>query len=186
MDKLKEYPLAIVCGLVILVCIALHFIRGGVIDSFQTREFELNGRLRLIEKNKLHSQGIAEELEHLEATLEPMDERLFMRDQSALNTNFFYAYEDELDVTVISVSQLAGLEPLTSKGGPYELKEHSAIMFEVTVEAAYSGILSFLDKMNADQPFMRVAELQLSESNSAVYGKATTARIRVHVLAHKE
>lgn len=186
MDKLKEYPLAIVCGLIIVVCVVMHFIRGDVIDSLQSNESELNGRLRLIEKNKLHSQRIEQELEHLEATIETMDERLFSRDQSALNTKFFYAYEDTLNVTVTGASQLAGLEPLTSKGGPYELKKHSVIMFEVTVEAAYSEILRFLHKMHADKPFIRVAALQLTKSTKDALGEMTTARFRVLVLAHKE
>ncbi|MGJ8651723.1 MAG: hypothetical protein ACSHX8_00485 [Opitutaceae bacterium] len=186
MNKIKEYPLAIFCGLVILVCVVMHFMRGGVIDSLHSQESDLNGQLRLIEKNKLHSQGLEQGLEHLNVTLEPLEERLFRRDQSALNTRFFYAYEDALDVTVTSVSQLPSLDTLTSKGGPYELKQHSVIMFEVNVEAAYSEILHFLNKMYTDNPFIRVAGLQISGSKRASTEQITSARFRVHVLAHKE
>ena len=120
-DKLRDYPIAVVGALVFIVCVAVVFVRGDVVPELSVQETELIARLRTINDNVIDSKDLEQDAESLLSYVASIDERLFNRNERSINTAFFYSYEDKLDIIISNVSQLTDEDPALIKGGPNEL-----------------------------------------------------------------
>ncbi|MGJ8650679.1 MAG: hypothetical protein ACSHX4_09995 [Opitutaceae bacterium] len=183
-SNLKRYPLAVSSAVLLIISVAVIFLRGDVLLELEATESELNGRIRTIEQNIINSNGLDAEVEQLEAEVVSIDGRLFDRSQSAVNANFFYGFEKKADVLITGVNQLQVDDAILSKGGPNELKLYTALVYEIGCEGGFSQILSFLFQLHAANPLIRVADFQISEGSKAAPG-ALTAKLRVLVLARQ-
>lgn len=186
LNRLKRYPLAVICALVLFICIILIVLRGSVVAELSMREADLNARIHTIEENAKSSTGLEADVEELDARVVAINERLFVRDERAINTNFFYSLEDEVDVVISGVSQLSAEDPGLSKGGPNELKLHSAIVYEISVKGSFRDLLKFLFHMHQVDPLIRVSEFEINSSRGGGTSSGDLdAKLRVLVLSEK-
>lgn len=183
--NLKLYPLAVISFVVVLVCLVLNFLRGDLVTSLETTESELYSRIRVIEKNKVNASGLKSDLENLQAQVDTIDERLFDRYETAVNTNFFYALENEAELVIKSVSQSAREDTTYSKGGVLELGTYSALSYEFIFEAKYREFLKLLYKLHVADPLMRVVDYGITAGASPDLSEVHNVRIRLVVLAKK-
>lgn len=184
-DKLKQYPVAVLCFLVLLICAGGAFLRAGLIDELSTKETELIARLRTINENIKNSKNLDKDLEALEANVALIDERLFSRDERSVNTNFFYSFEDDFDISISDVNQLSVEDPAFIKGGPNELKIYSGISYGITVTGTFEQILRFAYEIHNAEALMRLADYEVSVASRKTDGAGIlSARLRVVVLAH--
>lgn len=182
MEKFKDYPLVVLSGVVILVCLVLYFIRGDMATTLEQTEGELYGQIRVIEKNKISANGLDAELEQLEAYVKSIDEgdRLFNPNQSAFNANFFYELEDEVDIVITRVDQVL------ARSDELELKEYSTITYSLSVEGTLSNLIRLMYTLHVAQPLMRVADFRVSDNARSLIPNSLGAELRVLVLAQKE
>ena len=184
--KLKQYPLAVVSAVLLLVCVSVLFLRATVVAELAVQEADLRTRIRTVENNALNSKGLEQQLADLEAHVESIEARLFDRSERAINTNFFYSFEDKANILISSVSQLSVEDPALSKDGPNELKLHSAILYDITVTGAFKEILGFIHEMYRVAPLIRVSDFQVNNVDGKDAGRAgLVANLRVAVLARK-
>ena len=184
--KLKQYPLAVVSAVLLLVCVSVLFLRATVVAELAVQEADLGTRIRTVENNALNSKGLEQQLADLEAHVESIEARLFDRSERAINTNFFYSFEDKANILISSVSQLSVEDPALSKDGPNELKLHSAILYDITVTGAFKEILGFIHEMYRVAPLIRVSDFQVNNVDGKDAGRAgLVANLRVAVLARK-
>lgn len=184
--KLKEYPLAVLSVLVVLVCSVAIFLRGGVAQELSAREADLNSRIRTIDQNVKNAKNLKEDVAEAELLAEQIEARLFNRDQRAVNINFFYALEDRLNVRIANISQMPTEDPIYAKGGARALNSHSTIAYNVSLNGRFVDILTFLYELHRVDPLIRVADYQIAKGNAR--GAATDnldARLRLIVLAEK-
>ena len=99
-DKLRDYPIAVVGALVFIVCVAVVFVRGDVVPELSVQETELIARLRTINDNVIDSKDLEQDAESLLSYVASIDERLFNRNERSINTAFFYTYEDNLEIII--------------------------------------------------------------------------------------
>lgn len=187
MQKLKQYPIAILGVVVLLVCVGFIFLRGGVVEELTTKEEELTGRLRTISSNVKNSKDLEKHVEMVDTYVASIDERLFSRKQRAINTDYFYSFEDDLDILISDVNQNSAEDASLIAGGPNELKLYSAISYDVQVSGRFQDLLEFLYEIDNADALMRVAEYEVSAAMapaSSVAGLA--AKLRIVVLAEKE
>jgi len=185
-STLKEYPLAVLCAVVILVCAVLIFLRAGVIPELSAKEADLTSRIRTIDQNVKNAKDLGEEVEAVKTLVDQVDSRLFNRDQRAVNINFFYSLEDRLDVRISNIGQMPGEDSVYAKGGAYELKLHSTISYNIALEGTYDDILAFLYELHRVDPLIRVAEVQIASGKRNADDGILEARLRVLVLAEKD
>ena len=100
-----------------------------------------------------------------------------------MNVDFFYSFEDRLDVHVSDVNQLKISGSGLGKDGPNELKIYSAINYDINVTADFQDIVEFLYEIHAADALMRVAGFQIDQAKHSV--EKLSANIRVVVLAEK-
>jgi len=186
-DKLKQYPLAVLCGGLLIVFIVIIFLRGGVASDLSVEESDLNSRIRTIEQNTKNSNNLKRDAEDLNVIVEQIDARLFDRDERAININFFYAVEDRVDVVVSGISQLPQEDPIYAKGGPRELKLHSTLVYNISLNGSFENILRFFYELYRVDPLIRVADYQLSAARGVdADPDQLEARVRVLVFAQKD
>lgn len=183
-DQLKRYPIAVVAAVIVILCLGVGFLRGGVVEELSTQETELVARLRTINENVKNSKNLEQDAEALEGYVASIDERLFNRRARSINTAFFYSFEDKTDILISDVNQLSTEDPALIKGGPHELKLYSGISYEISASGTFQQILGFIYEIYKANSLMRVADLQLdvSKGQSGAPG-ALFARLRVIVLA---
>ena len=186
LNKLKQYPFAVVCCVLLLICMSVLLLRGGFLSELTEREAELSARMRTVDGNAKNSKDLEQQVEVLEAHVEAIDARLFDSRERAINTNFFYSFEDRVNVLITSVTQLSGQDPALSKGGPNALKLHSSILYDIILKGSFKEILGFIYEMYRVDPLIRVSDFQVHQADgtdAAVAG--LVAKLRVVVLARK-
>jgi hypothetical protein len=185
-DILKQYPLAAICTVLILVCGLVIFLRGGVAAELSIQESDLTSRIRTIDKNMENAKNLKQDTEDLSAIVDRMDSLLFDRYERAINISFFYALEDRADVIISNISQLPEPASIYAKGGPRELKLHSTLVFNITLSGSFTNVLQFLYELHRADPIIRVADFQVGRSGNEIGGESVNARLRVLVMADKE
>jgi hypothetical protein len=186
-DKLKQYPVAVIGAVVLILCVGVMFLRDGLVAELSAQEAELITHLRTINENAKNSKNLEQDVEALEGYVASINERLFSRDERSINTNFFYSFEDALDIQISDVSQLPLEDPALVKGGPNELTRYSAISYDIRVIGTFQEIIGFLYEIHRVDSLMRVADFKVGMATSkAAASGALTAMLRVVVLSEKD
>lgn len=185
-DKLKQYPLAVLCVAIIIACAGVIFMRGDVVSELEVKESELTSRLRTIDKNVENSKDLKEDTEALAIIVEKMNSLLFERYERAINISFFYEFEEKADVIISNISQLPQPDPIYSDGGPRKLELHSTLVFNITLSGSFSNVLKFLYEVDRAEPIIRVADFQVSRSDGELGQANVDARMRLIVMAEKD
>jgi hypothetical protein len=185
-DKMKQYPAAVVGALVLLLCVGGIYLRFDLVDQLSARESQLIKRMQTINQNIKNSKNLGTEVEVLSDQIITINERLFRRSARSMNTNFFYSFEDRLDIYISDVKQLAVESPALMKGGAKELTLYSGIMYDVTLIGTFQEILRFIYEVQKVDSLMRVADFEVTSATSpgAVPG-ALRGQLRIAVLAEK-
>jgi len=185
-DKLRDYPIAVIGALVFVGCVAVVFVRGDVVADLSVQETELIARIQTINKNVIASKNLEQDVESLLGYVATIDERLFNRNERSINTAFFYSFENKLDIIISNVSQLTDEDPALIKGGPNELSLHSGIVYEIRVDGTFQEILGFMYEIQKADALMRITnfEVYVSTAQGAAPG-TLSAKLRIVVLAEK-
>lgn len=186
LDKIKQYPPAAISLIVFVFLGVILIMRGGVVDALTVREAELIKRIQTINTNIKNSTNLEQDMQVLQRDFDAIREHVFNRNERAANTDFFYSFEDRLDVLITEVTQLTTKDPALVKGGPNELKQYSAIIYDIKVTGTFRKILEFLHTIYQADAFIRVAGFQIDVSRGQELDvKNLTGRLRVIVLAEK-
>ena len=185
-DKLRDYPIAVIGALVFVGCVAVVFVRGDVVADLSAQETELIARIQTINKNVIASKNLEQDVESLLGYVATIDARLFNRNERSINTAFFYSFENKLDIIISNVSQLTDEDPALIEGGPNELSLHSGIVYEVRVDGTFQEILGFMYEIQKADALMRITnfEVYVSTAQGAAPG-TLSAKLRIVVLAEK-
>ena len=185
-ENLKKNP-SILFGIVALVIIlTVGFLRFNQLTELSVLESELNLQLDRINANIKHSENIEQDTQKLKALVETIDERLFIAEERSTNIDFFYSFEDKLDILISEVDQLERKNIRFSKGGPDSLKLYSVINYEITVEGSFHEILRFLYEIYQTDNIMRISDFQINTTTDrAEASSILSAEVRVAVLAAK-
>lgn len=185
-DNLKKNP-AILFGIIILVVLgAIGLLRANQLTELSDLETELNTKLDKINLNVKYSENIEQDIQKLDELVENIDKRLFIVDERSMNVDFFYSFEDKLDIVISEVDQLEKGSARFSKDGPDELKNYSVINYDITVSGSFREIVRLLYEIYQVDPIMRISDFQIdaTKDSNGKPGKLS-AEIRVAVLAAK-
>ncbi|MBT4757460.1 MAG: hypothetical protein HOO08_03610 [Opitutae bacterium] len=185
-DKLKGHPVALISTVVFVACAVVVLMRGDVVADLLQEEIELIAQIRMINDNVIDSNNLDQDVESLQSYVAAIDRRLFNRSERSINTNFFYSFEDKLDITIADVSQLTIEEPALIKDGPNELSLYSGIVYEIKVGGTFKEILGFMYEIQHVDALMRIAnfEVFIATAQSAA-SESLAAKLHVVVLAEK-
>lgn len=185
LEKLKTYPLAIISFLLVIIFLGLNFSRSGITDELSVEEGDLTSKLRAIEENVKNAEGLNGHLEALETLVSEINERLFDRDERAVNINFFYDLENQYDVTFDSINQRAAPDALYEPKGARELKRHSTIVFNLNLSGSFKDVIRFIHGLHQVEPLLRVADFRVSDAAEVESPEDVNATLRIVVLSER-
>lgn len=185
-DKLRQYPLAALCTVIIIVCAIVIFLRGGVLSELSVKDSDLTSRIRTINANVENSKNLKQDTEALATRVEKMNSWLFEPYERAINISFFYEFEEKTGVVISNISQLSQPDPVYSEGGGRKLDLHSTLVFNMTLSGSFSNVLSFFYEIDRAEPIMRVADFQLSHNEREQGSENVDVRVRLIVMADKD
>lgn len=184
--KLKQYPVAVICGGLFMLFALVLLARGGVVPELTLQETELNARMNTISENIKNSKNLNEDTETLDLMVEQIDARLFSRYERAVNINFFYGLEDEAGVVITSITQLPQPDAIYDAKGVRKLNLYSTLVYNINVSGSFSEVLKFLHELHRVDRIIRVADFYVAPENELLGSASVDARLRVLVLARKD
>lgn len=186
-EKFKQNPLLAAGLAVILFCVGFIWLRANQMNRLTVREDELINQLETIRENIKHSKNIEQDIQDLEAQVAAIKERLFVKEERAINVNFFYKFEEKLNILISEVEQLDEENLRFVKNGPDELKLYSAIPYSITLDGTFQEILKFLYEIYQLEAIMRVTDFQVDAiSKGDGLSRNLVATLRVAVLAENK
>ena len=167
-----------------VVCGAIGLLRANQLTELSDLETELNTKLDKISLNAKYSENIEQDTEKLKELVEMINKRLFIVDERSTNIDFFYSFEDKLDVVISEVEQLEKGSVRFLKDGPDELKNYSVINYDITVSGSFHEIVRLLYEIYQIDSIMRVSDFQIdATTDKDSTSSRLSAEIRVAVLA---
>lgn len=185
LEKLKTYPLAILCAVLGLICFVVLYLRSGLVSDLSIRETELSAQLRVIEENVKNSANLQSHLDEVLSLAEAVDTRLFYPEQRAININFFYNIEKQYDIT-FSAMNLQGAAPIYSKGGTRELSLYSTMVYSLAMTAPFEKFVELMEGLEASDPLIRIGSFRLSHAGGEAELDSVNGALSVMILSAKE
>lgn len=181
---LKRYPTAIISVVLAVACLIFSFVRGDLSTDLELKETELLAVIKKRDANAKNSTNLKADVEKIESIVERIQTKLFNQEQRAVNTNFFYSFEDLVPIRINSVGQAGVDPPNITAGGAKPLSLYSYMGYDLVVEGTYSDIMRLLNEITHLDAFIRVLGLQIAVTPQ-VGNVNDAARIRLVVLAQK-
>lgn len=183
-ENLKNNPSILIGIVALVICLGFGFLRSNQLTELSLAESELNTKLDKINFNVRNSENIEEDIQQLEGLKSAIDERLFIGEERSTNIDFFYSFEEKLDITISEVNQLERGNSRYSGEGPDELKLYSVVDYSITVSGTFHELLRFLYEIYQIDTIARVTKYEIY---SAINGKTDelSAKVQVAVLATK-
>ena len=185
-ERLKKSPSLIVGIVALIVCGGVGLLRAGQLNRLSDLEAELNAKLDKIRLNIKHSENIEQDTRELKRFVNLIEERLFVGEERSTNINFFYSFEDKLDIVISEVSQVTGNNSKFSKGGPNELTLYAVVDYSITLRGTFKEILRFLYEIDRIDSIVRVTDFQIDTAVGREDGPGKLlAKVRIAVLSTK-
>lgn len=184
--KLQQYPILFVCGLVLILSLALLFMRGPKINDYQDELSNLQREWQNIQKNFDRSSGLAEQTEALAAGEESIRDQLMDADQVASNYEFIYGLERASGIVLGQFVQGTPTDGSTVPTSNKAFTHFRVIPFDVPFAGTLPQILTFVDLLDSQSYVVRIDSMNLSlPGTTTSTPDALNARIRFEVLASK-
>ena len=187
-EKFKQNPWLAFGLAFTLLCGGFTWIRANHLNQLTAKESELINQLETIRGNAKHSKNIEQDIQNLETHVASIDERLFSREERAINVDFFYKFEEKFNILISEVEQVDEENRRFAKDGFDELKLYSVIMYNITLDGTFQEMLKFLYEIYQLKAIMRITDFQINitdnyDDESRNVAANLTASLRVAVLA---
>jgi Tfp pilus assembly protein PilO len=173
---IKKHPIGFACGVVCVVCAALLYFRGGLIDTYRAELETKSAEATKILANVRNSEKLPAQVAEIQTLSKEMESRLIRSGQLAVNYQYFYKLEAETEVKLVDVRQgnlPKGLKSL-----------YAGIPFTVTVQGSFKQVLAFLQKLENGPHFCRFTSVVFAKqgtSSEANRASADSAGLNLNI-----
>jgi len=181
-ENLKNSPSIIAGTVALILLLGVGLFRSNQLTTLSAVESELNTKLDSINFNLRNSENIEQDIQKLELLTNTINARLFFGEERSTNIDFFYSFEERLEITISEVKQLEKSNPRYSQKGPDALEQYSVVDYTITVSGTFHELLRFLYEIYQIDTIARVTEYQIDAGDES--GKLS-AKVHVAVLATK-
>lgn len=181
-NRMKEYPLAVGASLIIVVAAALLFLRADRTQMLETELRSAEMALTRMETNLREAVDLEADKERLTRLREQVDGRLMVREEVALNLDYFYRLEAAYDV------RIENLRPLGGSAGPAGVVPtvdlFDVLGFDITVRGDFAKVTEFIRALEADHYFGRVESLNITRPTGDA-ANVVAVQIALNLLGRK-
>ena len=159
--RLKRYPVAVGCAVLVVVLIGVLYLRGSRVTILEEERNQVEQEWKAIGENKLRAVDLNTHLEKLNVISEKIDERLMSAASKAINYQYFYKLEKDSGVRMGNLNQSDTSGQATLKGA-INLELFQPITFRVTAEGTFKQILTFLYEIQHGKYFTIIKDFSSS------------------------
>ncbi len=166
LSKIKQFPVAV--GSVVLAILLLvgWYVRGRGLPEMQATMEELEKEVRLIRANADQATGLEDDLTALQELVGQIDDRLMVREERAINVQYFYNFDlEEGLVDIISVNQMAvqgGGPGRGAPGQPGAPTNYELITFSAQAQGTWDEVLQLLYRLRNGDKIMRISSFSMT------------------------
>lgn len=183
---IREYPLLLVCGVLVILFGVLVIIRGPKVNEQEKQLEELETEWGRMQTNQERSRELEEHVALLEEQLDKLEGRLLDPEEVAQNHEFFYRLEEGTGVSLRDFQQAGPTsgEELEMEGTG--MKHFRVLRYALTATGPFARILHFLEALEGSGPVVRIEGMQLRRAEEATSAEMTTVQFNCYVLATGE
>jgi len=162
--KLKQYPLAVGCVLVIIVMLVLSFLRGDRISALQAEADQLQAQDEVIDANAKNAHELPKNLETLQEIAENIDSRVIDPEANTDNYRYFLGMAEAANVQLV--------DPSTGKvSQPKDMKVYPLVNIPLQVTGEFKNVLKFVYLLRTGNYIIRIDRMLLTprEGGGNVY-----------------
>ncbi len=158
--KLKQYPVVVVCGVLVIAGLIASYLRLDILPSLVEQQEDLDRRWNVMRENDVAAVGLPEQIERIEEFLENVDERLLSPTDIAGNYRSFYQVEFNSGVNITNLVQG---NPSAAGDGVFKprLEHFTSIPYRVTLEGRFDQVLQFTHELEYGELLVRVDSFEL-------------------------
>ncbi|MEO0796454.1 MAG: hypothetical protein AAFX93_14890 [Verrucomicrobiota bacterium] len=163
--KVKQYPLAFICGGVLLVAVVLTFLRSDRLPSLETEYEQTLTESDLMNTNRENSVNLEENLAKMQEIVTGIDSRLIDSEAATDNYRYLLQMAEKSGVNLMDPSrgQVIGAKAAG-------MNEYPLVQFSVSVSGPYKNVLIFLYELRTGKYIVRIESLTMSPSNQTAIG----------------
>ncbi len=179
---LKQYPIAVICGVLSLVMLVAIFLRGAALDEVRTSYQEVSEAVTVIDSNKANASNLPQDDEKMKTLAENITSRL-MKSKEAQNEHFLYfaTLAVASDVNLMNPAQrefyIAGV-----KNSSIHTTELSQLEYELEVAGEFNKVMDFMYRLTTGDYFIRLQQMNMNPDLNEG-GRMVVARMNVRCLA---
>ncbi|WP_309396256.1 hypothetical protein [Cerasicoccus maritimus] len=159
--KLKQYPLAVICTLVVLVMLGLSFLRSGNLPELNAEYDALQEEAEVISRNSSNAVDLTANLEELSKLVESVDARLIDADSVTANYRYFLGMGERSNVKYVN-DPPAATYVKSARFKSYALAEFQ----NVAVQGTYQNVLNYLYEVRTGEYLMRIDSISITPKAS--------------------
>lgn len=167
LTKIKEFPIAVAGVVVALIAGVIFFIRGGTVPELEAEMNRAQDTLRVVSQNRNQSIGLKQDVEKLRAFISEMEAQSFDSAERAANINYFYGFEADADIRIISIGQGGAITPRTKGKAPFtELKLHAVVPVEMEAMGTFKDLLTYAHRIRIGDKLARIHSLDFTAGSA--------------------
>lgn len=170
--KLKQYPLALICLLVVLVMFVLIFLRGDRLPTLEAEAQTLQQTVDVINTNSKNSVGLAQNVEQLQQLTENIDSRVIDPEAKTDNYRYFLAMAEKAEVQLVDPS----MSKVASGAG---MKVYPLVEYPLSVSGEFDNVLKFLYYLRTGRHIIRIDAMTLSPKEGSAVKYNVQASVQI-------
>jgi len=153
--QLKQYPVATLSGIVLLVLLGILGLRTSFAPDYQTQLEEAEERLQTIEANEDAARGLDQDIAEMREKIAFVEERLIDPQQPTPNKQYLLSMAQDYNVAMPDPRR--GADPPRGKRDQY-----SILVYNVSLSGDFNQLLTFIKAASEGYHICNITEMSLS------------------------
>lgn len=183
--KIKQFPVAVGAIVLTIALAATLYARKGGIPDMETRQEELQSKVSTFESNAKEAINLEEQTETMEELASQIDGRTMLRADLTKNVAYFYDFEQEGALEIISITQVPAGSVSRQEEREAEKERFETINFTIQVEGTYTNLIQFAHDIRNGEKIVRIEDMGITPVGGIDDSGVLRATFTINALGRK-
>lgn len=170
-ERIKRYPVPVVCGLIALVCLVNFNFRMEMLSELQIQRDEASRQAGQMDENIVASSTLEEHVNEMKKLLAELEQRIVRTSELEVNYSYFYRLESETGVALADLGQAA--TPPPARGA--QKTAFVPVGYNLILSGSFPRIIAYLNELENGSRFYRLKSFNLQRGREANQTTVTLA-----------
>lgn len=164
----KKYPVLTVSGIIVVVLVAVLYLRSDRMDLQQAEFDRLSAEAARYRANIINSAQLREQLDFLVQANNAVKDRAFKAESMALNLQYFYRLESETGVKYLDLRPGTRAPTPGKPAAKPGAGDYIPLTYVVNVQGDFAQIVTFLKRLEQGAYFCQINTAQATSTGLGV------------------